>query len=67
MSRKENFTFHSTLKELLGSKRLGVSGTKRTILPVRKYPDPVSDINNTVKSYYGNHCKTSFDSPTGKE
>lgn len=72
ISRKENCSFHSTLKELSGSKRLEVNVTKRNNLPClvlhhRKYPDPISGSNNTVRSYYANHFENSFDPHTSKE
>ncbi len=72
ISREENCSFHSTLKELSGSKRLEVNVTKRNNLPClvlhhRKYPDLISNSNNTVKTYYANHFENSFDPDTAKE
>lgn len=72
MDNIEEGKFHSTLKELSGLKQLEVNVTKRNNFPClvlhhRKYPDPISGSNNTLKSYYANHFENSFDPQTSKE
>lgn len=53
-------------------KKREVNVTKGNNLPClvlhhRKYPDPISGSNNTVKRYYANHFENSFDPHTTKE